>query len=275
MPIVTLTTDWGTSDFYVAALKGQMLSMCPEAHIVDISHDASYLGNLAQAAYNLRNAYACFPEGSVHVVGLDSEADPSVPFVAAESNRQLFICKNNGFLSLALDGLDSATAIAQPAEQVAEFSAMLHAVPPAVKKLLQGAPASSLGEAVALHAITPQQPIVKFEARRDSAVEQGAKSRVSTITGHILYIDRHGNAITNITRELFGSSAQGRRHSIFIASNRYEFSQVGNTYADVRSGMPVIFFNSQELLEVAIRYGNASHLYGLSAGSSIFIKFQD
>jgi S-adenosylmethionine hydrolase len=277
MPIVTLTTDWGTSDFYVAALKGCILSMCPQAQLVDISHEVSHRDNLVQGAYKLRSAYPYFPEGSIHVVGVDSEAYPGEPFIAAESSRQLFICKNNGFLSLALDSLDSAVAVItskdQPAGQVAGFD-MLRVVPPAIKKLLQGAPVGSLGEAVAPRTFTLPQPVVRFRPRED-AVGQGAKPCVSTITGHVLYIDRNGNAITNITRELFYSSVQDRQYDILISSERYKLSQVSNTYADAGSGMPVAFFNSQGLLEVAVSYGNASHLYRLDSASSIIIKIQD
>ncbi|MDR1343325.1 MAG: SAM-dependent chlorinase/fluorinase [Prevotellaceae bacterium] len=273
MPIVTLTTDWGTSDFYVAALKGCILSMCPHVQVVDISHEVSHLDNAVQGAYKLRSAYPYFPEGSVHVVGVDSEAYPGEPFIATESGRQLFICKNNGFLSLMLDSLNSVTAIEQPAEKIAGFN-MLRVVPPAIKKLLQGAPVGSLGEAVAPRTFTPPQPVVRFRSKEE-AVGQGAKPCVSKIVGHVLYIDKYGNAITNITRELFYDSAQGRPYDIIISSERYKLSQVSSTYADAGSGMPVAFFNSQELLEIAVSYGNASHLYRLSNASSIIIIFQD
>jgi S-adenosylmethionine hydrolase len=273
MPIATLTTDWGTSDYYVAALKGRILRLCPEVCIVDISHEASHLETMAQGAYQLRNAYPSFPEGSIHVVGVGSEAHPSEPFIAAERGGQRFICKNNGFLSLVLDNLTAATAIASPAAPAAGFS-MLDVVPPAVQQLAQGAPVDSLGAPVAPQAFTQQQPIVRFGAPRGGA-GQDAKPRVETIVGHILHVDSHGNAITNITRELFYGSAQDRPYSIFISSSRYSLSQVSSTYADVSGGMPVAFFNSQGLLEVAVSYGNASHLYGLSNTGSITIKFKD
>jgi S-adenosylmethionine hydrolase len=98
---------------------------------------------------------------------------------------------------------------------------------------------------------------------------------VDAIVGHILYIDSHGNAITNITRELFYSSAKGRPYSIFINSDRYRISEVSSAYADVKSGMPVAFFNSQELLEIAVSYGNASHLYRLDGAGRITIEFKE
>lgn len=273
MRIVTLTTDWGTSDFYVAALKGHILSLCPQARIVDISHDVRHLENVAWGAYKLRNAYPLFPAGSVHVVGVDSEALPDEPFIAAERGGQLFICKNNGFLSLALDDFVSATAIASPAECAAGFS-ILHAVPPAVRQLLHGAPVDSLGEAIAPKAYAQQQPVVRF-GQRDAAAGQGAKPCVSAIVGHVLYIDGHGNIITNITRELFYGSAQGRPYTIFINSDRYRIAQVSNTYADVKSGMPVAFFNSQGLLEVAVSCGSAGHLYRIDGAGRITIEFKE
>ncbi|MDR3367402.1 MAG: SAM-dependent chlorinase/fluorinase [Prevotellaceae bacterium] len=273
MPIATLTTDWGTSDYYVAALKGRILSACPEICIVDISHEPSYLESIAQGAYQLRHAYPFFPKGSIHVVGVCSEAYPEEPFIAAEANGQLFICKNNGFLSLVLDDFVSATAIAPPAERAASFG-MLHAVPPAVQQLLHGAPVGSLGEAITPKAFTQPQPIVRFDPT-EIAAGQGVKPRVDAIVGHILHIDSHGNVITNITRELFYGSAHDRPYTILINSTRYSLSQVGSTYDSVSGGMPVAFFNAQDLLEIAVNQGNASHLYRLDSAGSITIKFQN
>ncbi|MDR0712483.1 MAG: SAM-dependent chlorinase/fluorinase [Prevotellaceae bacterium] len=272
MAIVTLTTDWGTSDFYLVALKGHILRLCPQACIVDISHETSHLENAAQGAYKLRNAYPFFPEGSIHVVGVDSEAYPDQPFIAAERKGQFFICKNNGFLSLVLDDFVSAIAIARPEECTAGFSIMSVA-PPVVSKLLQGVPADNLGEAVTPQPCAHKQPIVRFSPT-ESAAAQGAKPFVATIVGHVLHIDSSGNIITNITRELFYGSAQSRPYTIFINSNRYKISQLHSVYADVSSGTPVAFFNSQGLLEIAVSYGNASHLYGLDNDGSITIKFQ-
>jgi S-adenosylmethionine hydrolase len=271
MSIVTLTTDWGTSDFYLVALKGHILRLCPQVRIVDISHETSHLGNVAQGAYKLRSAYPFFPEGSIHVVGVDSEAYPDQPFIAAERNGHFFICKNNGFLSLVLDDFGSATAITPPEECAASFS-VISVVPPVISKLLQGVPVGSLGETITPQPSTHKQPIVRFSPVENAAV-LGVKPHVATIVGHVLHIDSNGNIITNITRELFYSSAQGRPYTIFINSNRYKISQINNTYADVSSGTPVAFFNSQGLLEIAVSYGNASHLYGLDNDGSITIKF--
>jgi S-adenosylmethionine hydrolase len=268
MPIVTLTTDWGTSDFYVAAFKGHILSLCPQACIVDISHDTSHLENITQGAYKLRNAYPFFPESSIHVVGVSSEAYPNEPFIAAESNGHFFICKNNGFLSLALDDFGSATAIAQPEKLLAGFS-ILHVVPPAIQKLLQGVPVSSLGEAIAPKTFTLPQPII-----RHRRAEQGAKPCVETIIGHIVHVDSNGNVITNITRTLFYGNAQNRPYTIFVSSNRYSIAQVSNTYADVKDGTLVAFFNSQGLLEIATSNGNSSHLYKYGNDSTVTIVFK-
>jgi S-adenosylmethionine hydrolase len=248
--------------------------MCPQVRIVDISHDTSHLENVAWGAYKLRNAYPFFPEGSVHVVGVDSEAFPDEPFIVAESKGQLFICRNNGFLSLALDDFGSATAIASPDGGDAAGFSILHAAPPIIQKLLQGEPAGSLGEAIAPKVYTQQQPVVRI-SRLPAAGRQDEKLRVDAIVGHILYVDGQGNAITNITRKLFYDSAKGRTYNIFINSDRYCISQVSSAYADVQSGMPVAFFNSQELLEIAVSYGNASHLYRLDGAGRITVEFKE
>src|SRR5699024_6801651 len=99
MPIITLTTDFGRKDPSVAAVKGAIYSELSDVTIVDISHEISPF-HIAEAAYIIKNAYKTFPEGSIHILGVDSELTPENKHIAVELDGHYFICANNGIISL-------------------------------------------------------------------------------------------------------------------------------------------------------------------------------
>ena len=99
MSIITLTTDFGTKDHFVGAIKGTIYSELPNARIVDISHQISPF-NITETAYILKNAYKSFPEGSIHIIGVDSELSIENKHIALYLDNHYFICPDNGVISL-------------------------------------------------------------------------------------------------------------------------------------------------------------------------------
>ena len=99
MSIITLTTDFGIKDHFVGAIKGTIYSELPDARIVDISHQISPF-NIAETAYILKNAYKSFPNGSIHIIGVDSELNEENKHIALLLDNHYFICPNNGVISL-------------------------------------------------------------------------------------------------------------------------------------------------------------------------------
>ena len=99
MSIITLTTDFGTKDHFVGAVKGTIYSELPNARIVDISHHISPF-NITETAYILKNAYKSFPEGSIHIIGVDSELNTENKHIALKLDNHYFICPDNGVISL-------------------------------------------------------------------------------------------------------------------------------------------------------------------------------
>ena len=99
MAIITLTTDFGTKDHFVAALKGTILKELPTATLVDISHDISPF-NIQECAYVLKNSYQAFPKSTIHIVGLDSERSPENEHIIVFADGHYFISANNGVISL-------------------------------------------------------------------------------------------------------------------------------------------------------------------------------
>ena len=99
MAIITLTTDFGEKDHFAGAVKGAIYSEHPEVRIVDISHSVSPF-NIPEAAYIIQNAYANFPKGTIHIIGIDSELNQENKHIAIKLDEHYFICANNGILSM-------------------------------------------------------------------------------------------------------------------------------------------------------------------------------
>ena len=99
MSIITLTTDFGLKDHFVGALKGKILSEFSDAKIIDISHNIDPF-NISETNYIINASYANFPNGTVHIIGVDSEINQENLHIAIEWNNQFFICADNGILSL-------------------------------------------------------------------------------------------------------------------------------------------------------------------------------
>ncbi len=102
MPIITLTSDWGQRDYFLAAVKGKIMSLMPEVSIIDISHGISPF-NLKQASFIIRNSYPHFPKGTVHMLSVLTEKTEKTPHLAVQYNGQFFIGADNGIFSLIFD----------------------------------------------------------------------------------------------------------------------------------------------------------------------------
>ena len=255
MAIVTLTTDWGKMDYYVGALKGQLLSMCPNTTIVDITHSISAY-NVQQAAFVIRNSYRHFPDGTVHIVGVNSEPSAKQPFIAVEADGQFFLGVDNGVLGLALRSTPSKV-IKLHYEAIPGFSA-LYTFSPAAAHLAEGKTPDELGT-----------PYPEF----NQMVPLRAAFDDSVINGTVIYIDSFQNAITNISPDLFERVGQNRSFEIYVQSNHNKIQTISNTYSDALPGELMAIFNSIGLLEVAIFSGHAAELLSLTVGSAVRIKF--
>ena len=95
MPIITLTTDFGTKDHFVGAVKGAIYSELPNAKIVDITHQISPF-NITETAYILKNSYKSFPDGTIHIIGVDSELSSTNKHIALALDNHYFVCPDNG-----------------------------------------------------------------------------------------------------------------------------------------------------------------------------------
>ncbi len=253
MPLVTFTSDLGLSDYYVAAVKGALLSRNSTLNINDISHNVKSF-DIVQGAYILKNAYDCFPEGTVHLISIDNHYKEERCFLAARYNGHYFICPDNGIFSLIFE--DPADVIYELEVVEGMLTADIFAL--AVNHIATGMPFNEIGILVdEIEERITFQPIVN----------------PSLIKGTIIHIDNYENAIVNISEELFEKTRQRRSFKIYF--KRFEpITKISKSYADVAVGEPVCLFNDTGFLEIAINKGKAASLLGLGLEEGVHIEFE-
>ena len=277
MSIVTLTTDFGMKAHFVGAVKGALLTEIPEVKIIDISHNISPF-SVIEAAYVIQNAFSTFPKGSIHIIGIDSELTPENSHIAMLLNGHYFICANNGILSMVCTETQ--------ADQIVEININ--------DKILGAFPVLDVFVKVAAHISRGGTLEVIGNTLQDIKPIKNISPFLSAenhqLMGHVIYIDRYDNVITNISKSFFESIQKNRRFEIM--ARNHKFNKVHNRYSglvnfdipiekrnDVGRGMAV--FNSSDYLEIAMyksnkaSVGGAATLMGLDMMDSIIVQFFD
>lgn len=259
MHIITLTSDWKENDFYVASLKGKLLSACPEAQIIDINHRIKSF-NGAHAAYIVRNSYPHFPENTIHIIAVNSEPEKSGELLAARKDKHYFLCADNGILGL-LGGAEPDEVIALTEQyQEADTFVTLSVFARVACELAKGTPLNKLG--------SPAKSYNRQTPLRATIDDQ-------TITGSVIHIDSYQNAITNISRDLFKRVGNGRPFEIYVQNKYYMIDRINKRYNETEPGDLLAIFNASGLLEIAIRNGNAAGLLNLNTNSTIRVDFKE
>lgn len=254
MQIVTLTTDFGDKDYYVAMLKGSILKHVQNIQLIDISHSISS-HDLVQGAFFVKNVYDQFPEGTIHVIAVQSYFAQSDEFMAFEYEGYQFIGPNNGLFSLIFDEFDSIQAYRL---RLGEGSSFLHqTIAHGVGYLSHGLPISELGEEI-----------------EEKQQKLGLKpvTTTSNIRATVIHIDHFGNVIVNLTKTLFEKMRKGRSYKIYYKS-KDPIERISNCYSDVEIGDVLCHFNSAGYMEIAVFMGNADEMLGLKKNETIQIDF--
>lgn len=257
MAIITLTSDLGANSHYPAIVKGIMLSRCPGATLVDVTHSIpSY--DLMQAAYVVKQLFRAYPTGTVHMVGVDPDQELHAA-VAMAYDGHYFVGPDNGVLSLIAEGkVKQGQRIEADAFCLLEHPRSFRAgrlFAPAAAFLASGGPIEDLGPAAPLRDLRWGEP--SFNGR--------------CLRGKIIYIDKFGNAVTNIRRENFLRLKHDRRFEIFIRSVRLH--RIVNTYSNVAKADALAIFGQGDHLEIAMREASAAELLGLKVHDMITIEF--
>jgi S-adenosyl-L-methionine hydrolase (adenosine-forming) len=257
-PVIALLSDFGTRDHYVGTMKGVVLGICPDANLVDITHDIPP-HDVVDGALELAAAYKYFPAGTIFVAVVDPGVGSQRRGIAADVGDYRFVCPDNGLLTVV--------AREAPPKKVVELTERRYARP-TVSRTFEGrdrfAPAAAwLAKGIQLPALG--RAVSDFQ-RLD--IPQAALDNGS-ISGAVLRIDRFGNLVTNIDRKTFEKFG---RDGIQISAGGATVGRLVATYSEIQSGEVCALFGSTDHLEFAANSGSAADILGLVRGAAVEIR---
>lgn len=272
MSIITLTTDFGTKDHYVGALKGKIISEYAQATIVDISHHVD-LFNAIEASYIIGASYSCFPKGSVHIIGVDS--DENNKQIVMQWDDHFFICCDNGILSLLSQRIIPQRIIEiNIHERLQEYATTMDIYVRVACHIAKGGLINVVGKEI--------KNLREVKSLKPEFIDS------KTIKGNVIYIDHFGNVITDISKKIFQEFGKNRPFEINARGSKIK--TIYNRYADLLidnnddplllDGKRMVIFNEGSLLEIGLFRGNhystgsASTLLGIKFGDSILVTFK-
>lgn len=270
-PIVTLTTDFGTSDAFVGVMKGVLLGIAPDARLVDLTHDVPPQ-DVAAAAHLLRGAVPYFPDGTIHVAVVDPGVGTPRRALVVATRRALFVGPDNGVLGLAAPRADvrGIWDVSRSRHRLPAVSRTFHGrdvFAPIAARLACGMEPSALGPR-----LRTMQRLPPLRVRR-------VRGRA---TGEVVWVDRFGNLVTNLTAADVATVAPEPRRRGAFRTHGFRARGVSVTigdvvlpllasYADASSGTPLALVNSNDLVEIAVSGGSAADRLGIGRGARVAV----
>lgn len=259
-PVIALLTDFGTRDHYVAAMRGIILGICPDAMLVDITHEIPPQ-DVTAAALELAAVYAFFPSGTVFLCVVDPGVGSARQAIAAAAGGYTFVAPDNGLLSIVF-------TMAVPTE-VVELTNPRYARE-TVSRTFEGrdrfAPAAAwLATGIAIGALGG--PLSTWKTLPVSEPRAGD----GQLSGEVMRVDRFGNLVTNIDRRSFDRFVAGRTTQITVANR--PVPRLVSTYAEADAGSVCALFGSTDHLEIAVNGGSAADRLGLTRGAPVVVRF--
>lgn len=256
MGVITLTTDFGLHDGYVAAMKGAILAIAPDVPLVDVSHQVPPQ-DVASGAYVLYGAYRYFPAGTVHLAVVDPGVGSARRAIVVETADHRFVGPDNGLFSAVFqrEPTSNVVEIRNSAYFRSAVSPTFHGrdiFGPVAAHIYNGVPPAELG------------PRIADPVRLDLWTVQ---ERDNTLVGKIVHVDHFGNAISNLQKRRVGCD------DVRVRVGQCVFDGISRTYADVPEGGALVLYGSDDTLEVAINGGNAARKLGLSRGDRVTVDF--
>ncbi len=265
MPIVTLISDLGTKDYYVAAVKGVILSQAPQATLVDITHSIPPF-DIFQAAFNLKNTFGNFPAGTIHLIGVDAAGSAKARNLAVLYRDQIFIGTDNGIFSLVFE--EEPTLMVE-IQLGAEDGNLIFPT-----RDVLGKAAGFIAAGGNIEVLGPKTQFIQQRAMFNPVVTG------NEIRGTVIYIDVYGNVFTNITQVEFEKVQNLRNYAIYFAAANQPIKKISTHYDQVPEGERLAIFSTSGYLQIAINKGvngfggGASQLFGLKLNHSIRVEFE-
>ncbi|AWI26291.1 SAM hydrolase/SAM-dependent halogenase family protein [Flavobacterium pallidum] len=276
MSIITLTTDYGLKDHFVGSLKGKILKDFTEAQLIDISHDIDPF-NTAQASYIIGAAYKSFPEGTVHLIGVDAEYNKENRHIAIQWDNHYFVCADNGILGMLTQKIVPQKMVEiNIHDRLPADATDLDVFVTVAAHIARGGQLNVIGKEIkSIKQVTELKPV----------------AIANSIKGYVIYIDHFGNVVTNISRQLFLETAKGRSYEIVLNDKRgrTNIRTIWPKYSNIAvsdkfpikdyEGQKLAIFNEAGFLEIAIfrsnpnTVGSAETLLGLGYRDMITINF--
>jgi hypothetical protein len=255
-PIITLTTDFGTSDHLVGSMKGVMLNINPAARIVDINHSVVPF-DLLDGALSIANAYKYFPPRTIHVVIVDPGVGTDRRPIVVTGEKQFFIAPDNGVLSMIYER-EACTVRHITAEHyfLNPISPTFHGrdiFAPTAAWLSKTFQTEAFGENVT--------DFVRFTMPK-------AKTAGQCVKGIVLRVDAFGNLMTNLTVENIPAASLAGG-PIYLTVNGKPVGQFTQTFASGNPGEPIAFLGSAGYVEIAVNRGSAARTLGVNRGAEV------
>jgi S-adenosylmethionine hydrolase len=247
MPLISLTSDIGTQDYLVGAVRAQLSKVNPDFQVIDITHDIPPF-NYPQAAYICRSAIRNFPPFTYHLILVNLFEHKPEQILLAFHQEHYFLCADNGLLTMILEEKPEMV-IGVPlqgtkARNTLQFTAEMGRI---VDQLVRGESIMKIGK---------PDPVYIEKHHLRPLLDN------NWIEGQIIFIDNFENVIVNITHEQFEEQRKGRSFRIVFKRDEV-IDRISESYADVNEGEKLALFNSAGYLEIAINKGNAAGLFGL------------
>jgi len=256
--LITLTTDFGARDWFVGVMKGVVLGLHPRATIVDLTHDLPP-GDVRAGAFALMAASQYFPNGTVHVAVVDPGVGGPRRALAVQTERFVFLGPDNGVLSWALrrERIRTIRVLENAKYFRSPLSSTFHGrdlFAPAAAHVSRGLPPARLGRAVRDFVSLPwPQPVTS----------------PGEVRGQVIYLDRFGNAITNLPAELLAGAPRAHCQ---VTGRRTARAPLAAFYGAVPVNRPVAVVGSSGFLEMAVNGGSAARRFGLQVGDLVRVR---
>lgn len=253
---VTITSDFGTRDFYAAVVTGRLLTLQPALNIVTVTHQIRQY-DVFQASVVVRNTFSSFPEGSVHLVLVNGSSAVQNRQLALKYKNHYFVGPDNGLYGLVFDENPDEIIELNSVEIEHETFPELDLCTHAAVHLAEGKNISELGDKT-----TELVSSMPFKPTSDN----------NTIKGMVIYIDNYHNAITNITRKMFEKLNKSGKFTIRFG--KYFTQRISPTYNYAPEAELVAVFGSTGLLEIALYQASARELLGIRVSDVVRIDFE-
>ena len=260
-PLITFTSDFGLTDWFVGVVHGVIHGLCPDARVVDLSHSIAP-GDVESAAFLIEAAADDFPADAIHLAVVDPGVGTRRRALAISARGQRFVGPDNGLLEWALSAPDARVhALSEERWFRHPVSRTFHGrdvFAPVAAHLARGVPIDELGPAVRDPVRLPRPAPCAVDGR---------------LEGRVAYLDRFGNALTNLTGGALLAAFPGAREAdLDVEVVGRVIPGIARSYGDARIGTLVALLGSSGRLEIAEVHGDAAHRFGIGVGDPVTVR---